>query len=651
MNKIMQLKHVCAIIALGGMISFTSCHSDVDLENIDTHAEVQMGMAVPVATASVTLGDFFGDGKMVEAIQVGTGTDRSAGENGVEKGVLFFRILDESDKNYHQVDLKNYMQDVKAEFNISEHYTAGVIPANKTTEITFPLVMTLTGINDGDLTEERLDKMTISAANFISKITLKDLSLTKNDIQKVEIVLPGSNRNKGKSSSQIKQGFFEVQGNSPKSADYIFEVEGFKEKGFGAEIPIEIDNFDIYLMKEVKETFNSQYEANQNAVHQLAFEFKFYIKPKTNIDITSTSAFKYEFIIDFLRYSALYGFFKPSNLMKDIQTYDIANEWHEWKQLKNMQLALAKPRIDLAITCAVSAPLTVKVNSIYVETEEGERRDATFDEERTRKNRYFDFYNVLDIHSDFDATITNSFYLNEEFTRGKLDYLFLLRPDYVHWDYELVIRNDGEKQQHRLTDNTIIHTDMTATVPFQFMEGMKVDFTDTTDINWAGMSLDSLTASTGIIDSLGASNVKLRLKIDNTIPLDIRFKYAFLDDHDRPIDLSGLEITEEEKTASDSIYIKAAENVEAGGNVTSIDGKQVATSTTIWMNLSAEQFNKITQASKMVYTATLNTSDQSFKDNKWVNVRNVSGLKIQLGVAASVDAFLNFDSQENNEND
>ena len=643
------LKHLRAFAALtiAGLV-MVGCKSNIDLDNIDPHAQVQLGVAVPVASASVTMGDFFGDGKLVEQIQVGTG-EKIDGGNGVDKGVLFFQFTKTNDKNYHPIDLKNYLQNVTEEFKISDHFSGSVIPAGTTTVITFPLVMHLTGINN-EFTDERLDRMSISSANFKSKISLKNLTMNKEDIQKVEIVLHGSKHNEGKAPSAITQGFFEVAANPVKENDYAFEVAGFRSQGFGKEIPIEIDDFDVYLMKEIKESFGSQAARNANAVNQLAFDFKFYIKPNSDIAINSNSAFSYQFIIEFLKYTALYGYFKPSNLMIDKETDTIASLWEGWASLKNMQLALAKPRIDLAVTCAIAAPLTVKVNDIYVSTEEGEVRHATFDELGQRNYRYCDFYNDLTVKSPLDATVTNAFQLNETTEWGNLDHMFLIRPDYVHWDYELTIRNDKEELQHRVTNNTEIHTDITTTVPFQFMEGMLVDYTDTTDIDWAGMSLDSLTASTGIIDSLGASNVKMRLKIDNTIPLDIRFKFAFLDDSDNPIDLSGLEITEDGKTASDSVYIKAAENVETGGNVSVVNDKQVPTTTTIWMNLSAEQFNKITKATHLVYTATLNTSGKSFKENKWVNVRNISGLKIQLGVAASVEAFLNFDNQ-NNEND
>lgn len=631
-------------LALAGCVML-SCKSKVDLDNIDKHAEVQVGMAIPVATMSATMGDFFGDGKLVEQIQVGTGAKIDGG-NGVDKGVLFFRFLKTNDKNYHEIDLKNYLQNANQTFKINDYYPSlTTIPANAEMTLEFPLVMHLTGINN-ELTNERLDKMTISAANFISKISLQNLSVSKDDIQKVEIVLHGSNRNASIPVASRTQGYFDFG----SSADKIINVEGFKTQGFNKEIPIEIDDFDIYLMKENR-TFTRQSDWNANALKELAFDFKFYLKPKSNITINSNSAISYNFIIDFLKYSALYGYFEPSNLMIDNETDTIANEWAEWSSLKNMQLALAKPRIDLDVTCAIAAPLTVNVREIYVSTENGETRYATFDESGQQRTRLYPFYNDLQITDPLNATVTNSFYLNEELANGRLDYLFMIRPDYVHWDYYLTIRTGGENLQHRLTENTEIHTDITATVPFQFKEGMLVNYSDTTDISWAGMSLDSLAEKTGgVIDSIGASNVKMRLKADNTIPLDISLQFAFLDENDQPIDLSGLSITEDGKSVSDSIYIKAANNVETGGNVSIVNGQQVATSTIIWMNLSAEQFNKITQAKKFVYTATLNTSSASFRDNKWVNVRNISGLKIQLGVAADVDAFLNLDMNGNNEN-
>ena len=96
----------------------SGCKAKVDLENIDPSAEVKLGMALPVATASVTLGDFMGDDKLLNQIQVGTGTDKTVGENGVDKGVLFFRNESESDKD--SFEDKGNRVDVKAKTDKGE---------------------------------------------------------------------------------------------------------------------------------------------------------------------------------------------------------------------------------------------------------------------------------------------------------------------------------------------------------------------------------------------------------------------------------------------------------------------------------------------------------------------------------------------------
>ncbi len=636
----MLVAGVCSLLLSG-------CKAKVDLENIDPSAEVKLGMALPVATASVTLGDFMGDDKLLNQIQVGTGTDKTVGENGVDKGVLFFRNESESDKDYHKIDLKHYLQDVTSTFKIADKFSGTSIPAGTTTKLVFPLNMKLVGIND-DFGEERLDKMSIESANFISKINVTNLNIKKEDIEKVEIVLYGKERTRsGKTLSEMTQGYFEKTGHSPLSDDYVFEVKGFNKVGFGKDIPIEIDKFDVIMMKEYKETFKSRREGNENVTRDLGFDFVFYLKPSTAITINSNSAFEYQFIIDFLDYSALYGFFNPSNLMRDKKTDTISNIFEEWSSIKNLKLALAKPRIDLDITTAIAAPLMVNVTSLSVSNEKGENRNASFNEAGTQYEKQYPFYQTLSINDPFDKTVTNSFFLNEETDRGNLDYLFLIQPDYMHWDYGLEIQQNGDAVQHRLTDNTMVHTKTTVTIPFQFLKGMILDYTDTTEIDWAGMSLDSLTSNIEYIDSIGTSNAKVRLKVDNTIPLDVCLRFEFLDDKDKPIDMSGLEITIDGTAVGDSIIIKAATNIESSGNVANVNGEQVATSTKIWMNLSADQFNKITQAKKMKYTASINTSDQSFHDNKWVNVRNVSGLSLQLGVAADVDAFLRLDLNGN----
>ena len=60
----MQLKHSCAIFAVVIGCLLSSCHSDINLDNIDPQAEVEMGLALPIGNLHHKIGDFIGDGKI-----------------------------------------------------------------------------------------------------------------------------------------------------------------------------------------------------------------------------------------------------------------------------------------------------------------------------------------------------------------------------------------------------------------------------------------------------------------------------------------------------------------------------------------------------------------------------------------------------------
>ena len=63
------------ILILGVM---NGCKEDIDLKNIDSHAEAELGFAIPMGSISANLGDFLGNGQ-VDGIYVD------------ENRVLYFR--------------------------------------------------------------------------------------------------------------------------------------------------------------------------------------------------------------------------------------------------------------------------------------------------------------------------------------------------------------------------------------------------------------------------------------------------------------------------------------------------------------------------------------------------------------------------------
>ena len=106
----MSFKHLYAFIALAAGLVLAGCHSDVDLDNVDTTSNVQLGLAVPVGSISASIGDFLGSGQ-VSQIQVD--------DKGVFHYVDTFQI---PTKPYHKINVADYIikNDATLSFKIQD---------------------------------------------------------------------------------------------------------------------------------------------------------------------------------------------------------------------------------------------------------------------------------------------------------------------------------------------------------------------------------------------------------------------------------------------------------------------------------------------------------------------------------------------------
>ena len=76
----------------------TSCHSDIDLGNVDPSAEVQMGLVLPVGRFRVTVGDFLGD---ADNIYIADTLD--------SKGLLVWRNTYAIERSFAKFNLEDYV--------------------------------------------------------------------------------------------------------------------------------------------------------------------------------------------------------------------------------------------------------------------------------------------------------------------------------------------------------------------------------------------------------------------------------------------------------------------------------------------------------------------------------------------------------------
>ena len=183
----MNFKYLYAVIAIGLGAMLASCHSDIDLDNIDTSAEVEMGLALPVGTLHATISDFFGKGIgnfYVDSLD--------------NKGVITWKDTFHVARNFHQVDLSQYISEKELNLNVYDKIEVyQQVGANKRVTGTgqpitlqFDMPLKLKGINHPDsLSKERLDSAFIDMASFNSIINTHNLPLQWDWIDRVTLDL------------------------------------------------------------------------------------------------------------------------------------------------------------------------------------------------------------------------------------------------------------------------------------------------------------------------------------------------------------------------------------------------------------------------------------------------------------------------------
>lgn len=567
-------------------LMFSGCKADVDLNNIDPSAKVEMGLALPIGTMTASIGDFLG-GEIEQYIHVR------------EDGVLYYQDSFHVARDFHGIDLTQYLTSSSEVFTIGERYPSYVgmtLPAGETYVLEFPMTITLNNINT-QLDNERLDSIYIQEARFTSVLSVSDMALPYNNITKFEVILEENMRR--------------TEGNT-----IDIPLSG---SNYDTAIPIDINNFFINLMKDKNAT-----PGNNNVINQIHFTFRFTIVPEQPLVITSHSAINYNIDIEFLDYHAIWGWFKPSNKMLDEDELNIAEEWDAWETIKELKLPLAEPSVELNIESAIGAPLLLNAEYVYVKSAEGESRFATFDGNQRKIWAFADY--VDPINDPYDHTVTNTYTLNETKQNGNIDEMFSIRPDIVGYKYEMMINQSYSSTilQHRLTKNTNIEIEAITTIPLIFHEGVELAYSDSiNEVDLTQASLDSLLAEIKQIDSVHVDNLKLMLHAENHIPFDIDATFTFLDEQDNPIDFN---LTGEGNT----LHIAGPTAVE--NQVITQPGES-----TLIIDIDQNDIDKLASIKTILYHASIGNNTAT------VRVLDTSGLKFTIGVAANVEALLNLD--------
>ena len=621
-----KFNHFLALPALLIGCVLSSCHSDVDLNNIDPKAELDLGIALPVGSIHATIADFLGDG--IGKIYV---------DSLDNKGVLTWKDTFQIARNFHKVDLTKNISSTTLNLNVYDQAQAkGLIGSDGKitgmgiqTQLDFPLTLKLKGINQPDAAgnlDERLDSAYIDLASFASEIKTKNgLPLAWEWIDEVTLDL----------GDQIDR---------PAGNRMLVYDKNRDNYGYGQTIPTEVDKFTIHLMK-----FRDMLPSSTNIIDSCQFmvHFKFTVPAGTQVVVPAGSGFEYKLTVQFIDYRAIWGYFKPSSDMSDEAVVDLSESWGELDFISRSNVPFADPRIDMHVVTHVAGAMKMDGDYLFAEDKNGVKRYAEFTRGANVYQNFpkqFEEGEYLDpVTSTIGDSTTNMIiFFSKDPKEGHIDKLFQNMPQKLGYKFRVDF-NYTLTPQIRVTDNTSIRIDAICRLPFIFNQGLYINYKDTMDsVNLSQFKIDSLLTNAEIKDA----DVKVVLHAKNTIPLDIKAAMRCLDEYGNviadPADPSKPLLLFKQ----DTITLKAPKYVQEHGSWAQKEPGE----TIIYASLTKAEMDLLPSIRKIEYDATIDDESlaEAYKnDMSNIRITKDQGLTLKIGLAAKVDAVFDLDNKDN----
>ncbi|MCR5049757.1 MAG: hypothetical protein K6A36_01585 [Paludibacteraceae bacterium] len=601
------------------------CHSDIDFNNIDGKAEVDMGLVLPIGTMSVSLKDVLGK---VPNIYIDSLDNR---------GVITWKDTFIIDRNYHKVDLTKYISSGDFSLDVYDKVADKLDSDGKLTGtgsdmvVDFPLTLKLKDINR-DVNDERLDSALIDLANFTSSITNHNMSdLDWNYIQKIELDL--GERITRRAGNRIT----------------IYTKDG-SVSGYGQEMPNPVDNFTICLMKNRNLTPDQWVYYPGNVVDECEFHcyITINIPAGTKVAVPNDAAFKYHLGVQFIDYEAIWGYFSQSTDMHDEDTLDFTQAWGDLDFIKKARLPFSDPKIKVGITTHVAGALVVGGDYLFTVDSAGEKHYAEFEgshklEHHFRETEYLD--PVTSHIGDSTNKEITTFTFDKSDRGGRIDRLFVNMPQELAYNFN--VNFDWVKTpQIRVTQNTNIRINAEASLPMIFNQGTYIAYSDTVkNVDLSKASIDSLLNDVELVDTLKLSDIKLLLIAHSTIPLQVKATFRCYDENGNmimdPDDSSKPLVLFE----SDTLRINPPKYTFANGAWV-----METTKSSIVASVSKKKLEKFSEIKTIMYSLWVDDEslDYAFKQGAFnVRLTGDSGLKLKIGLTAHVDAVLNLNETNN----
>ncbi|MBR5855220.1 MAG: hypothetical protein IKY87_06075 [Paludibacteraceae bacterium] len=619
------------VFAIISCVFLTSCvKTELDFDNIDTTTSISTSIALPIGSMRFQFGDFIGS-NTIPQITID------------EEGRYVFMDTLEASEEYHPISMSDLETETSSRWNVADEF--GIIkeqllaafpqigiyyPQIKDIDtipedgflvpiemlltifeeesfrfsIDFPIDIDLTLLNK-NLDYRRVDSVIVNYADFTSSFTQENFDLPWEDIVSAEIFLSDN-----------------FQGLDPI---LTLPIDG---KGYGQEIPINLNDFNLILMKD--RTLASGSDNVEDTIH-MSIRFTFDLKH--NLTFYNDQYIGYNFKVNLINYDAMFGYFAAHELMHDemVET-PLTNLWSGWNMFENWVLPISEPSIRLEVDHTLGVPLLVDLQHLYVTSKDGQRRDATFDAAKQQKSKQIHIDTQIAMDDPLDKTTHAELQLDYTDEWGNIDTLFTIPTHAISYAFAISTDTTSDMQQYRILDNTIVDLKVMMHVPFVFNEGVNLSYSDTiTDITISEIDLDSLTNIIPVVDDSLAAQLNLYLVVENGIPFKIEGTFTFLDANNNVVVLNSMPDSTARLTLD---YPTSIENgVVKEPSVNHLE---------IPLDLYQDDFKTISSIKTIVFDAHLGDNLHAVK------LTPEASVSIKLGIAADLKAIIDLSGFLNN---
>lgn len=572
------------IIIFVGVFMFASCKADVDLGNVSTDMELNVGLALPLGSVRATMGDFIGD-TTIQYLSIN------------ESGVYELGYSDTFDVDYHTVLFTENVNIVDTKFKIFEHFPGLpmiVLPAGKVDTLDFPMTINLKDINADPNNYERIDSVVITQALFTSNFSLMgDLSLEYGkELKKVQLILPEHN------FKNLDQNRF------PNNT-----VDVVLDERYGVDHPINIPHFTLNLMKTD--------QISDGVIDDITVICRLIIEPQQDRIITNPDAgLAYTFKVKLIDYDVIYGWFSSNENLKTTDTIYLAKEMGEdlFDKYAKMSLPFADPTIKLINRTNIGIPFEWRIYDVKTFSADGREESIGFN------NGILSW--AITQYPSTPAEMKETVETIDK-NKGEIQKIFAFLPEKFCFSREVLFLSTANRDvQYFLPKNAVFNLSVDIKLPLQFNEGALITYSDTIkDINVS----DSLLQA----NNISLDNVTLKLVVKNGLPFEISGDFVFLDEAGEAFDMNIVQT----ETGSSDKFVFAAGTTQNG--IVTEPSRNVFS-----VVVTNAELDKLYRLKNIVYTAELG------KNTGAATLTPENYLSIQIGLSAQAGITLNSQSNQ-----